>query len=116
MVRIYPIHDSKNRVTAALKISFDIKNKKEQIKKNAYSHNKTELVRLIKEFPFANNLSLREREVLALVGEGFSNRQIAESLSIKPDTVKSHVCHIFNKLGVYSRTHAAVIATRLGII
>jgi DNA-binding NarL/FixJ family response regulator len=52
-------------------------------------------------------LSLREREVLALVGEGDSNRDIALQLSISEFTVKRHVHNILEKLGVPSRAAAA---------
>ena len=52
-------------------------------------------------------LSLREREVLALVGEGHSNREIARQLSISEFTVKRHVHNILEKLGVPSRAAAA---------
>ncbi len=52
-------------------------------------------------------LSLRERQVLALVGEGHSNREIAQQLSISEFTVKRHVHNILEKLGVPSRAAAA---------
>jgi DNA-binding NarL/FixJ family response regulator len=52
-------------------------------------------------------LSLREREVLGLVGEGQSNREIARQLSISEFTVKRHVHNILEKLGVPSRAAAA---------
>jgi ATP/maltotriose-dependent transcriptional regulator MalT len=57
-------------------------------------------------------LSRREREVLALVGQGLSNKRIAQSLFITEGTVKVHVRHIFEKLGVNSRTEAAIYAAR----
>ncbi len=62
------------------------------------------------------NLTGREIEVLCLVAEGATNTEIAVILSISPHTVKSHVVHIFNKLGVNDRTQAAVWATRHGIV
>jgi DNA-binding NarL/FixJ family response regulator len=61
-------------------------------------------------------LSARELEVLALVALGHSNSQIAKQLTISPSTAKSHVEHILRKLGVTSRTGAAVKAARLGLI
>ena len=61
-------------------------------------------------------LSEREIEVLRRVAEGLTNVEIAAALFISPHTVKSHVIHIFNKLGVNDRTQAAVLATRQGIL
>jgi DNA-binding CsgD family transcriptional regulator len=51
-------------------------------------------------------LTAREREVLALLGEDKSNKEIAKALSITVGTVKIHVHHILSKLGVTSRTRA----------
>jgi LuxR family transcriptional regulator, maltose regulon positive regulatory protein len=58
-----------------------------------------------------NSLSKREREVFELLGHGMTNREIAESLYISEVTVKVHVRHILKKLGVRSRTEAAVFGT-----
>lgn len=57
-------------------------------------------------------LTRREIEVIKLLTTGSTNTGIAEALGISPHTVKSHVVHIFNKLGVNDRTQAAVWATR----
>ncbi|MGW0468980.1 response regulator [Streptomyces sp. NPDC003027] len=59
----------------------------------------------------AEALTKRELEVLELVGEGLSNQQISKRLFLSQATVKSHLVHIFAKLGVESRT-AAVAAAR----
>jgi LuxR family maltose regulon positive regulatory protein len=56
-------------------------------------------------------LTPREEEVLSLVRQGFSNRQIARALWITESTAKVHVRHIFEKLGVRSRTEAALFRT-----
>lgn len=57
-------------------------------------------------------LTSREREVLHLLVEGASNRVIADRLSVSIETVKSHMRHIMQKLGVKDRTQAAVLAAR----
>lgn len=56
----------------------------------------------------SNGLTEREREVLALLRKGLSNRQIAQTLWITESTAKVHVRHIFDKLGVRTRTAAAL--------
>jgi DNA-binding NarL/FixJ family response regulator len=61
-------------------------------------------------------LSARERQVLALLARGYTNREIAEELVITPSTVKVHVEHILAKLRVSDRTQAAVQAIELGYI
>ncbi len=60
-------------------------------------------------------LSTREREVLALVAEGRTNREIGDALFISDKTASVHVTHILVKLGVSSRTEAALLAARAGI-
>jgi LuxR family transcriptional regulator, maltose regulon positive regulatory protein len=63
-----------------------------------------------------NLLSAREREVLALVAAGASNAAIAGALVVSVHTVKSHVKHIFEKLGVESRTQALARARELDLV
>lgn len=63
-----------------------------------------------------SQLSRREREVLALVADGRSNRDIGDELFLSEATVKSHLVHIFTKLQVTSRTSAVAIARELGLI
>jgi len=62
------------------------------------------------------DLTEREREVLALMIEGLNNTQIAGRLTVSPSTIKSHVSNILAKLGVASRTEAASLALRAGIV
>ncbi len=60
-------------------------------------------------------LTHREREVLALVAEGSSNRQIATALAVSERTARTHVSAILGKLGLASRTQAALWAVREGL-
>ncbi len=60
-------------------------------------------------------LTAREREVLALVALGYTNRRIAQTLFISDSTAGVHVSNILGKLGVGSRTEAAAVAVRLGL-
>jgi DNA-binding NarL/FixJ family response regulator len=61
-------------------------------------------------------LTARELEVLALVAEGRSNRQVADALFISAKTASVHVSNILAKLGVASRVEAAAVAHRLGLL
>ena len=66
--------------------------------------------------PAEENLSAREIEVLQLVAKGASNREIGKALHISTATVKTHLIHIFNKLGVDDRTAAVTAALERQII
>ncbi|MCX4690274.1 response regulator transcription factor [Kitasatospora purpeofusca] len=57
-------------------------------------------------------LTDREREILALIGEGLTNRQIGQRLYLAEKTVKNHVSRLLAKLGVERRVQAAIIATQ----
>lgn len=61
-------------------------------------------------------LTPRERDVLRLVADGRSNRQIAEKLFISPKTASVHVSNILAKLGVSGRAEAAAVAHRLRLV
>jgi DNA-binding NarL/FixJ family response regulator len=61
-------------------------------------------------------LTQREMDVLRLIKEGQTNKEIAHTLHLAEETVKDYVRHILAKLGVQSRTQAVLTAIRLGMI
>lgn len=61
-------------------------------------------------------LTPREVDVLSLVAQGLTNKHIAEQLHLSPRTIEAHLTHIYKKLGVNSRTEAAMLAQRKGWI
>lgn len=61
-------------------------------------------------------LTNREREILALVAQGYANRDIADELVISERTARTHVSNMLSKLGLSSRTQAALLAIREGLI
>jgi DNA-binding NarL/FixJ family response regulator len=69
---------------------------------------------------FANDIDVqltrRERQVLAKLVDGLTNKQIAQELEISYETVKEHVQHILRKIAVTDRTQAAVWAVRHGLV
>ena len=66
--------------------------------------------------PAQESLSSREIEVLSCVAHGASNKEIARQLHISESTVKTHLIHIFGKLGVSDRTQAVTTALQRGIL
>lgn len=68
------------------------------------------------EGPRGSSLTNREREVLALVGRGLANKQIARRLGISEKTVKTHLGNTFQRIGVGDRTQAALWAERNGLL
>ena len=82
-------------------------------------HQKTQDTRPVRVAPLLTGveaLSARERSVLELIGEGQSNKEIARTLAITPETVKSHVKNIFMKLAVDTRAQAVSRAQTLGLV
>jgi LuxR family maltose regulon positive regulatory protein len=66
--------------------------------------------------PLIEPLTERELEVLRLIADGLSNREIAQELVVAVSTVKSHINHIYGKLAVRSRTQAVARAQALGLL
>ncbi|PWI13246.1 DNA-binding response regulator [Streptomyces sp. Act143] len=74
---------------------------------------RTEPVEAPAEAPELAGLSPREREILALIGDGLTNREIGKRLYLSEKTVKNHISRLLAKLGVQRRVQAAVLATHL---
>ncbi|MER5800887.1 response regulator transcription factor [Streptomyces mirabilis] len=72
--------------------------------------------RLVTPSAGLGSLSAREREVLRLVAGGLSNRAIADQLAISERTARTHVSRLLAKLGLSSRTQAALVAVREGLV
>jgi NarL family two-component system response regulator LiaR len=66
--------------------------------------------------PGLDQLTAREREVLALLGRGLSNRDLATALFVAEKTVKTHVSSILGKLHLADRTQAALFAVHHGLV
>jgi NarL family two-component system response regulator LiaR len=64
----------------------------------------------------AEPLTERETEVLKLIARGKANKQIASEMFVAMSTVKTHVINLYRKLGVSSRTQAALYAVRIGLV
>jgi len=119
----YPIFDKEGNLEATISIEIDTAKRDISLEKQKKHVEKIEkkLIDLEQEHnallednqnEVQTDLTGREIEVLRLIAKGETNTEISDTLSISPHTVKSHVIHIFNKLGVNDRTQAAVWATR----
>ena len=100
---------------------FNQKNKEKQRENEQYIIARHEATKgsskIIDEKSLENlGISKREYEVLALLGTGMSNQEIADALFISQNTVKTHTSRLFEKLAVKNRTHAIIKSKELGII
>jgi DNA-binding CsgD family transcriptional regulator/ArsR family metal-binding transcriptional regulator len=106
---VYPVYGRDGELNATVTIDMDFK-------KPVPDPNRPPNREMSEADSLPTPLTGREEEVLGLMAQGATNREIALHLRISPHTVKSHVIHIFNKLGVNDRTQAAVQATRQNLI
>lgn len=74
-----------------------------------------QITRVFREGPQTPPISPREREILALVARGLGNRRIAESLFISEATVRTHLSHLYSKLGCSNRVELALHAVKAGL-
>jgi DNA-binding NarL/FixJ family response regulator len=79
-------------------------------------HTAARLLREVRAPESPETLTERESDVLRLLARGKANKEIARELAVGEQTVKSHVGHILAKLGVQSRTQAALHAVRIGLV
>jgi NarL family two-component system response regulator LiaR len=63
-----------------------------------------------------DELSVRETEVIRLIAEGLSNKEISARLILSEKTIKNHISRIFSKLNIYARSQAAVHAIKIGLL
>lgn len=127
-IRAYPIHDDKGNTVLAMKIGYDITAKK--IRFDEQKEHVRSLEERLKEIAKSEiperlacdnngiqpNFTSRQFEVLRLMTKGYTNIEMSKSLMVSPNTVKTHVVSIFNKLGINDRTQAAVWATRHNLV
>ena len=72
----------------------------------------SEVAKLLRDDPPVQELSPRQADILKLVTQGMTNREIAHQFAISPESVKSHIATIFSKIGANSRSEAVTIALR----
>jgi DNA-binding NarL/FixJ family response regulator len=124
---VYPVYDARGCLKKTIAIDVDTTTVSRTIEeKQAYiarlEQDLKRLTRIDKTMETPGNVSLpapltgRELQVLRLMARGATNTEISELLGISHHTVKSHVIHIFNKLGVDDRTEASVWAARHSLV
>ncbi|MBU0992451.1 MAG: response regulator transcription factor [Proteobacteria bacterium] len=118
---VYPVYDNDGKLTQTVTIEKDPEKQKEmpdralevvETGSNNDENRDTKKTQALGQPPLTD----REKQVLRLLSGGSTNNDISEMLRISPHTVKSHVIHIFNKLGVNDRTQAAVLAAKHDLI
>jgi DNA-binding CsgD family transcriptional regulator/ArsR family metal-binding transcriptional regulator len=120
---VFPVHDKDGNMLSTITLDIDNTDNLSALDSaNQYIENLEKKIQHLsrmkgdqqdeanKQLP--NPLSQREIQILQLLACGTTNVEIGQSLNISPHTVKSHINHIFNKLGVNSRTQASVWATQ----
>lgn len=124
---VYPVCDKNGDLVSTVTLEIDTSKIKYALRENqAYIRRLEKKLAQISQAAETNTthandtlpapLTERELEVLRHVSQGATNNEISELLEISPHTVKSHVIHIFNKLGVNDRTQAAVWAAHRKLI
>ena len=127
-VKAYPVRGEDHTTVAAFVIVFDITERKKETetqqqyskylskKLDTFSGKEQTIYLDDGDIAIKTSLTTREKDVLRLLTEGYTNTQISDMLTISPHTVKSHVINIFNKTGASDRTQAAVLAIRYKLI
>jgi DNA-binding CsgD family transcriptional regulator len=126
---IYPVFDKDNNIASKITVDMDLADslrligqKFEHLETGMDEHRLPKNRKKRKSFFLGERegiifkLTGRESEVIRLMAEGFTNKEISQILKISHHTVKSHVVHIFNKLGVSDRTLASVWAAQNELI
>jgi len=126
-IATYPVFDKEGNLEATISIEIDTTKRELHLQKQQKHIEKLEkklgdleqeqeALHKDNQVEIQTDLTDREIQVLRFVADGATNIEISDILSISPHTVKSHMIHIFNKLGVNDRTQAAVWATRHKIV
>ncbi|MBI4776217.1 MAG: hypothetical protein HY788_18900 [Deltaproteobacteria bacterium] len=123
---VYPVYDRSGNLISTIAVELDTASKRNESRADPTTESpnvepngeKQENPTCSERDPtyIPTELTRREVQVLRLVADGDTNNEISDALSISPHTVKSHIVHILDKLGVNDRTQAAVWATRNRLI